>query len=360
MPPSPLTPSSLAWTDILKGANYDASNDQQSSSDHDIVGNATNAVLQGQTSGTGDATMLYFRARMGDDLPRTSVMLGIDLNQDGRFDVFVEANVRDSDPTKYFISLHKSDPSKSGLSPSTTGWLNSSNNALIEKPLSTASTYLAVSSAGGDIDANGKTDAWISFGFSFGDLKAFVNAALGINTFSLSTPVTLSMFTSGGQTANGDVAGVSGISSSSWESLGILTTNTLTGFASGSPSIPTIDPFSTSDTTPTITGSWGGTNGGSDSLSVTVGGTTYTTATTPALVIAGTNWSLTLASTAQGSYDVSATATRSGGSSSTTTVSGGLTVVAAGDVVAPTLVSVSPADDATGIAVGADFVMTFS
>ncbi len=353
-------PSSTTWQDVLKGSTYDTADDQQSSSDHDIVGNATNAALQGQTSGTGDSTVFYFRARMGDDEARTSVMLGIDLNADNRFDVFVEANVRDSTSSKWYISLHKSDPSKSGISPSTTGWLNSSGDTNIERPLAAANTYTDRTTATTDLDNDGKTDVWLTFGFSFADLRDFVRSALGIDTFSLDTPVTLAMFTSGGQTANGDVAGVSGISSSSWESLGILTTNTLTGFASGTPATPTIDSFSTSDTTPTLTGTWGGTSGGSDTLSVTVNGATYTASTTPRLVISGTNWTLTLPAMATGSYDITATTARTGGTSATATLSDGLTVVAAGDVTLPALLSLSPSDDATAVGVGSDCVMTFS
>lgn len=353
-------PSSTAWQDVLKGSAYDIANDQQSSSDHDTVGDATNAALQSQVSGTGDSTILYFRARMGDDAPRTSVMLGIDLNADNRFDVFVEANVRDSTPTKWYISLHKCDPSKSGISPSTTGWLNSSGDTNIERPLAAANTYTGLTSAGTDLDNDVKTDSWITFGFSFADLRDFVRSALGIDTFSLDTPITLSMFTSGGQTANGDVAGINGISSSSWESLGILTTNTLTGFASGTPATPTIDAFSTSNTTPTLTGTWGGTNGGTDTLSVTVNGVIYTTSSTPSLVISGTNWTLTLPAMGTGSYDITATTARTGGTSATATLSDGLTVVAAGDTTPPTLLSLSPSDDATAVGVGSDYVMTFS
>ena len=355
-----LPPNSSAWNDVLKGASYDTPNDQQASTSHDMVGDASHALLQGQTSGSGSSTIFYFRARMGDDAPRTSVMLGIDVNRDDRFDVFVEANVRASSSASWFVALHKSDPTQDGISPSTTGWLNSSSNINIERPLSSTNSYIAVDAAGTDLDVNTKLDSWVTFAFTFADLNPFVKDALGIDTFTTSTPVTLSAFSSGGQVANGDIAGVNGASSSSWTSLGILTTNSMTGFASGSPSTPTIDAISTSDTTPTINGTWGGTNGGTDTLSVTIDGTTYTTSTSPALVISGTNWSLTTSALATGTYDITATVTRSGGGSATTTETSGLTVVASGDTTAPTLNSLSPSDDATNVAVGSDFVMTFS
>ena len=55
----------------------------------------------------------------------------------------------------------------------------------------------------------------------------------------------------------------------------------------------TVNPITTNDTTPTITGSWGGSNGGTDTLSITVNGVTYSSGN-PNLVITGNTWSLTI------------------------------------------------------------------
>ncbi|MDZ4287152.1 MAG: hypothetical protein U0984_04295, partial [Prosthecobacter sp.] len=79
---------------------------------------------------------------------------------------------------------------------------------------------------------------------------------------------------------------------------------------------PTVQAQITNDTTPAITGTWGGTNGGTDTLAVTVNGVTYTTAGGQ-LIIGGNTWTLTIpggsALTTVGSpYDVTATTTRAG------------------------------------------------
>lgn len=79
---------------------------------------------------------------------------------------------------------------------------------------------------------------------------------------------------------------------------------------------PTVNSITTNDTTPTITGTWGGSNGGTDVLSVTVNGVTYT-AGDGNLVVTGNTWTLTIppgdALTTGGSpYDVTTTVTRSG------------------------------------------------
>jgi hypothetical protein len=80
----------------------------------------------------------------------------------------------------------------------------------------------------------------------------------------------------------------------------------------------------TNSTTPTIAGTWGGTNGGTDSLSVVINGTTYTTAN--GLMINGTSWSVTLPTLTEGTYSVTATASRTGGNTATDTSSNELVV----------------------------------
>ncbi|MFC5313771.1 Ig-like domain-containing protein [Azospirillum rugosum] len=97
---------------------------------------------------------------------------------------------------------------------------------------------------------------------------------------------------------------------------------------------PTVNTLTTNSVTPTISGTWGGANGGTDSLSVRVNNVTYTTAT--GLTITGTVWSVALTANtganalASGqSYDVVATVTRTSPGGSTTDASvNELTVIA--------------------------------
>jgi large repetitive protein len=96
---------------------------------------------------------------------------------------------------------------------------------------------------------------------------------------------------------------------------------------------PTVDALVTNDTTPTLSGTW--TNLGSDTLTVTVNGTTYTTAS--GLVIAGNTWSLTTTTLSAGTYNVTATTTRSA-----TSVSDGTSSELVVDTIAPVVAITSP------------------
>ncbi|WP_224981934.1 Ig-like domain-containing protein [Geomonas agri] len=93
------------------------------------------------------------------------------------------------------------------------------------------------------------------------------------------------------------------ISASGTDAAGNVTTTTALN-------APTVTPLTTNATTPTITGTW--TNLSGDVLSVTVNGTTYTTATSPALTVSGNTWSLVPNALTSGTYAVTATVTRSG------------------------------------------------
>ncbi|SFK94601.1 DUF4347 domain-containing protein, partial [Azotobacter beijerinckii] len=89
---------------------------------------------------------------------------------------------------------------------------------------------------------------------------------------------------------------------------------------------PTVNPSLTNDTTPTLTGNWAGSNGGTDSLTVSVNGVTYTTST--GLSISGSSWSLTIPSALPtGTYAVTATVTRSGLTSTSDSTSNELQIV---------------------------------
>ena len=80
---------------------------------------------------------------------------------------------------------------------------------------------------------------------------------------------------------------------------------------------PTVTASTATTLTHAVTGTWGGSFNGSDALSVQVDGTTYTAADQE-LTITGTTWSLVPGITVNGTYDVTATATRSSTSGSET------------------------------------------
>lgn len=108
---------------------------------------------------------------------------------------------------------------------------------------------------------------------------------------------------------------------------------------------PTVNAITTNDTTPVITGNWGGSNGGTDVLSVVVNGVTYTQGDGN-LVVTGNTWTLTIppgnALTTGGSpYNVTTTVTRSGTPYSN--VTSGSVVIVTG----PTVIITSASSQAT-------------
>ncbi len=104
---------------------------------------------------------------------------------------------------------------------------------------------------------------------------------------------------------------------------------------------PTVNAITTNDTTPVITGTWGGSNGGTDVLSVVVNGVTYTQGDGN-LVVTGNTWTLTIPpgnalTTVSSPYSVTTTVTRSGTPYSN--VSAGSVAVVSGPSVAITSAS---------------------
>ena len=302
-----------SWIPLIKGDRFDPNDDQQSVADTDFVGNATYALLETQketidfSDGVTD-DVYFFRVRMGQSNPSTSFYLGIDVSGDLVADLFVEANIKSKTP---FVSFHKRDYSKTGLSPSQTSWLNGSQND--EEILNGRNANITSYSAGTDIDGgNSGTDYWIEFGFTEESIKNYV-----LNNFGLAidgdSAVALYGFTSTSQTSNGDVAGVNdkepGVLDKTWVELGVVINGTLNNIVSGEILTPTVNFLTTTETTTTITGTWGGDMLGDDSLSITVNGKTYT----EEISITNTNWSLVISSPelTAGTYDVVATTTRS-------------------------------------------------
>ena len=100
------------------------------------------------------------------------------------------------------------------------------------------------------------------------------------------------------------------------------------------PAAPTVVPQLTNDSTPTVTGT--ATLGAGETLAVTINGTTYTTAN--GLTVSGGTWSVTLPTTPEGTYPVTATVTDAAGNATTDTTTDEL-IIDLTPPVAPTVVS---------------------
>ena len=328
-PISKIPAATGTWTNMMVGDNFDPNDDQQAVSDTDIVGNSTNALLQTQRSiytfdsGTSPDYVYNFRARHGDVSTRgnlgSSFYLGLDLDNDKIADVFVEANTKARTP---YVAFHKADLTSSGdgTSPSNTGWLNSSNKTDEELVLTDRDAYIKAANVVDDaysdtidLDSNGENDTWVEFNFTLQSLKDFANAAWGL-TVDGDSAVTLFAFTSTSQTANGDIAGVNDKTADltkTWEQLGVTVTGSLNQISTNALLTPTVTSQTYSSTTLTVVGTWGGDQGGTDSLTVQLNGQTYTSADSE-LTFDGTTWNLTSTGVLSyaSSYTVSATAIR--------------------------------------------------
>ena len=306
-------PSEQDWSSLIKLAKFDPNDDQQSVADTDFVGNADQSIMETQkitttfSDGVTDE-VYYFRVRMGQSNPNTSFYFGVDVSGDLIADLFIEANAK-AKPN--YVSFHQRDYSKTGLSPSQTSWLNGLQNQ--ELILSSRNSEIRDYSAGTDIDGgNSGTDYWIEFAFTEEIIKSYVLDVFGL-TINGDSVIALYGFTSTSQTSNGDVMGVDdkipGELDKTWQELGVIINGTLNNIASGEIVVPTVTQLVTEDTTPTITGSWGGEMLGDDSLSVEINGVIYTTDN--GLIIDGLNWSLTLdVELNYGTWNVEATTTR--------------------------------------------------
>jgi len=312
-----------SWVSLIKLDNFDPNDDQQSNADTDLIGNSNYAMLETQketitfSDGITDDSY-YFRVRLGESNPSTSFYLGVDVTGDLIADLFVEANMK-SKPA--FVSFHLRDYSQTGLSPSQTSWLNGVKNN--EATLTSRNANITSYTSGTDLDGgNSGEDYWIEFGFTENSIQAYVldNFNISITGDSL---IALYGFTSTSQTSNGDVGGVndsiSGELDKTWEELGVIINGSLNNLTSGEIITPTVNPSTTTTTSPTITGTWGGKMLGDDNLSVTVNGTIYTTGN--GLIIENTIWSLTIPTElSYGIFDLIATTSRTSTSTSKTDV----------------------------------------
>ncbi|MGC6403571.1 MAG: FG-GAP-like repeat-containing protein, partial [Flavobacteriaceae bacterium] len=305
------------WQPMIKQENFDPNDDQQAVSDTDLVGNASNAMLETQKTtysfSTGDAQdeVYHFRVRLGDAHTNgklgTSFYLALDLDTDNLANIFVEANVKDNTP---FVAFHIADPSKAGTGPSNTGWLNSTNNTNIERELTSRDAFIQAYDATTDLDSNGETDSWIEFAFTEEAIKSFASDALGLSITGDSS-IALYTFTSTSQTANGDIGGINDDTADltkTWEELGVVINGSLNDITSNAILTPTINSTTFSSNTVTVTGTWGGDKGGTDTLTIELDGTTYSTSN--GLSINNNNWALPATLSYGQTYTVTATTTR--------------------------------------------------
>lgn len=314
----------INWFSLLYGDNFDPSNDVQQDVT-DLVGNADNPMLQTQRdrflfSGSESPEFVYyFRARHGNipdsnGLIGSSFYLGIDVDGDQIADLFVEVNTKNK--AKSGVYLHLPEPGADGLTPSTTAW----QQAHLELTDSqyVLNTYLTSLSDGfttnEDIDNQDDGDAWLEFAITESALSDFVNQAIGLQINGESV-ITLYVFTSMMQTANGDIAGINSLNdellNQTWEDLGVTVTSSVNALIELI--TPTINTGTFSTTNFNLTGTWGGTQGGSDSLSISLNGQSYTIGST-SLLINSNQWVLLVDGSmveAGQSYEVSATAIRS-------------------------------------------------
>lgn len=179
-------PNSIGWTALTAGGSVltDFNLDQQTGANEgDLVGDANNPLFYGffdpGTSASLTDGTLYFRIRVGaDNQPtgfKSSLLVGIDANTDGRIDLF--AGVDNSGNPNV---LRLWDPGNS----LNTGPNNSSFSATSYQYAETALNFNFASvtsldpNATPDINQDGSTDHFVSFGISFQDIVTQMSVAI--------------------------------------------------------------------------------------------------------------------------------------------------------------------------------------
>ncbi|WP_298947697.1 MBG domain-containing protein [uncultured Polaribacter sp.] len=321
------------WRNLFAGENFDPNDDQQATADTDLVGNATDAMMQAQqgTYSFSDGTIdkvYYFRVRLGNkNAPKTSFYYGMDVDADYKIDFVIEANLKDQTP---YVAYHAHDPSKDGSGPSVTAWENDRNDTNIERELGARDarilSYATVGESSTNVDVDGPVggqnngdDTWLEFAFTESSFKSWTTDYWGTELTGGDVSG-LVAFTSTSQTANGDIGGINDKTadmSLTWRELGNFIESNLDEVTSYTLFIPTVVSQTSNTQTPTVTGTWGGSNEGDDTLVVTIGGVTYTVGN--GLTINGSSWSVVVTtSLTEGTYAISATATRTSDGSTKT------------------------------------------
>jgi len=182
--------STAWWTPIVYGPSVypDFFNDQQTgSSEGDIVGDLVNASLyvsyyNGGTTNLFTDGQLAFRFRLGEDKSPAGykgvAVVGMDLNLDGRLDLFVGVNNSGSSP---MIGLWwagggaNSTPSSTSISSTATYSYGETAANFSWVPVSLINDPTATST---DLDGGGRNDYFLSFMIPFADLVAMAGTVV--------------------------------------------------------------------------------------------------------------------------------------------------------------------------------------
>jgi len=231
--------STTGWTSIAyPNLQPDYSDDQQTGiTEADIVGDLFNAALYMRFDDNGNADpsddQIAFRVRLGTDKSPLGFEhffgVGLDANLDGALDLFLAV---DNSGSNDRIGIF--DPgSGANTSPSTTSIVSTPLVSYAEvaanylfAPVTAALDPIATTF---DLDADGKTDQFLTFVIDFADIVS----QLGISGFGPSSPV---RFVAGSSTQpnalNQDLGGPNGATTSAltWDQLGaISSTYTMSG-----------------------------------------------------------------------------------------------------------------------------------
>ncbi len=221
---NPNSPTSQ-WVPILYGNNNypDPSGDQQTgSAESDIVGNAAEPSLFMQFLNG----YIGFRIRVGADVSpagfKGAAFIGLDANLDGKLDLFIGVNNQGSGNQVGLwnpgTGLNISPSTTTIASPATFSFSETSTNYGFA-PVSVSTDPSATNY---DLNADGKTDQFLSFFVSFSNVLSAL-AAQGITGFTSNSPMMIVAATATQDNSlNEDLNGVAGgiNSSQTWGQLG--------------------------------------------------------------------------------------------------------------------------------------------
>ncbi|MBI5380260.1 MAG: DUF4347 domain-containing protein, partial [Opitutae bacterium] len=344
------------WTAVMFGASQDPHGDTQAgAADTDIVGDASHGSLYVAYNSNGTSTtsddMLAFRLRIDNPTGATTfngvAVIGLDVNLDGRIDIFVSIDGRNNGQVVRLLDPGTGaniSPNTTSTAPLPTGWLanngvyalNSSNYSVVAVAPETDPHWTGSNDLGGD----GKSDLFVSWAVPMADLAAVLakpspadrngvygpRGATGITGFTKDTTVRYVSFT---QTQSGPINGdLNGVGSSydknaTFSSLGAYTAPMSTSNpVSASNSVRITGPISTDgyvsnseSGSVTISGTSLGNAGRTLTLTVSDGVIAHNVTGTVTIEDDGT-WSVTglnLTGLNQGSLTVSASATDTAG-----------------------------------------------
>ncbi|MDB5798470.1 MAG: algE7, partial [Paucimonas sp.] len=218
-----LQSSDTAFFDLQTGSRFDPSSDTQANSaDLDLVGTDGYPLLQGAyDSINGD---LYYRVRIGNPTLKGGVpvfsavlLMGMDVTGDGKIDVYVGVDGRNNG-----LGVVTFAPGSGlNISPSTTS-ISAPASAGGSFEYKLASTY----GASGDLNADGKADAYLTFKVSFASLASRVSTLMGQTITPSTTFGTVLMTMTQSNSINGDIGGIGALTNAqkamTWTSLGLL------------------------------------------------------------------------------------------------------------------------------------------